>query len=208
MQKVLVVDDHPFIRASVCMQLRQDQLEVVAQADNGVDAVRLAREHCPDIVILDLLIPGLDGLEVIGRILGMERPAKVLVLTSQAAESYSLRCMKAGASGFVSKTDDLLALSKAVVAVLSGYTYFPEVALSSVNRRELEDDETQSIARLSDRELVILQQLARGMSNKAIGDAMLLSNKTISTYKARLIEKLKVASLIDLADIARRNGLI
>lgn len=208
MSKVLVVDDHPFIRASVCMQLRQDQLEVVAQADNGVDAVRLAREQCPDIVILDLLIPGLDGLEVIGRIMGMERPAKVLVLTSQAAESYSLRCMKAGASGFVSKTDDLLALSKAVVAVLSGYTYFPEVALSSVNRRELEDDEAQSIARLSDRELVILQQLARGMSNKAIGDAMLLSNKTISTYKARLIEKLKVASLIDLADVARRNGLI
>lgn len=208
MQKVLVVDDHPFIRASVCLQLRQDQLDVVAQTDNGVDAVRLVREHCPDIVILDLLIPGLDGLEVISRIMGMERPAKVLVLTSQAAESYSLRCMKAGASGFVSKTDDLLALSKAVVAVLSGYTYFPEVALSSVNRRELEDDETQSIARLSDRELVILQQLARGLSNKAIGDAMLLSNKTISTYKSRLIEKLKVTSLIDLADVARRNGLI
>lgn len=208
MYTVLVVDDHPFIRSSVCMQLRQDQLEVVGQADNGVDAVRLARELKPDIVILDLLVPGLDGLEVINRIMGMERPAKVLVLTSQAAESYSLRCMKAGASGFVSKTDDLLALSKAVVAVLSGYTYFPEVALSSVNRRELEVDETQSIARLSDRELVILQQLARGMSNKAIGDAMLLSNKTISTYKARLIEKLKVASLIDLADVARRNGLI
>lgn len=208
MPKVLVVDDHPFIRASVCMQLCQDQLEVVAQADNGVDAVRLAREHSPDIVILDLLIPGLDGMEVIHRIIGMERPSKVLVLTSQPAESYSLRCMKAGASGFVSKTDDLLALSKAVVAVLSGYTFFPEVALSTVNRRELQDDEAQCIARLSDRELVILQQLAKGMSNKAIGEAMLLSNKTISTYKARLIDKLKVASLIDLADLARRNGVI
>ncbi|WP_286914249.1 MULTISPECIES: response regulator transcription factor [unclassified Pseudomonas] len=208
MSKVLVVDDHPFIRASVCMQLRQDQHEVVGQADNGVDAVRLARECSPDIVILDLLIPGLDGLEVISRIKGLERPCKLLVLTSQPAENYSLRCMKAGASGFVSKTDDLVALSKAVVAVLSGYTFFPAVALSTVNRRELEDDEAQIIARLSDRELVILQQLAKGMSNKAIGEAMLLSNKTISTYKARLIEKLKVASLIDLADFARRNGVI
>lgn len=208
MSKVLVVDDHPFIRASVCMQLRQDQHEVVGQADNGVDAVRLARECSPDIVILDLLIPGLDGLEVISRIKGLERPCKLLVLTSQPAENYSLRCMKAGASGFVSKTDDLVALSKAVVAVLSGYTFFPAVALSTVNRRELEDDEAQSIARLSDRELVILQQLAKGMSNKAIGEAMLLSNKTISTYKARLIEKLKVASLIDLADFARHNGVI
>lgn len=208
MPTVLVVDDHPFIRASVCMQLRQDQLDVIGQADNGVDAVRLARELAPDIVILDLLIPGLDGLEAITRIMGMERPCKVLVLTSQPAESFSLRCMKAGASGFVSKTDDLTALSKAVMAVLSGYTYFPDVALSTVNRRELEDDEAQSLARLSDRELVVLQQLAKGMSNKAIGEAMLLSNKTISTYKARLIEKLKVTSLIDLADVARRNGMI
>ena len=199
MPTVLVVDDHPFIRASVCMQLRQDQLDVIGQADNGVDAVRLARELAPDIVILDLLIPGLDGLEAITRIMCMERPCKVLVLTSQPAESFSLRCMKAGASGFVSKTDDLTALSKAVMAVLSGYTYFPDVALSTVNRRELEDDEAQSLARLSDRELVVLQQLAKGMSNKAIGEAMLLSNKTISTYKARLIEKLKVTSLIDLA---------
>ena len=208
MSKVLVVDDHPFIRASVCMQLRQDQHEVVGQADNGIDAVRLARECSPDIVILDLLIPGLDGLEVISRIKGLERPCKLLVLTSQPAESYSLRCMKAGASGFVSKTDDLVALSKAMVVVLSGYTCFPAVALSTVNRRELEDDEAQSIARLSDRELMILQQLAKGMSNKAIGEAMLLSNKTISTYKARLIEKLKVTSLIDLADFARRNGVV
>jgi len=208
MSKVLVVDDHPFIRASVCMQLRQDQHEVVGQADNGIDAVRLARECSPDIVILDLLIPGLDGLEVISRIKGLERPCKLLVLTSQPAESYSLRCMKAGASGFVSKTDDLVALSKAMVVVLSGYTFFPAVALSTVNRRELEDDEAQSIARLSDRELMILQQLAKGMSNKAIGEAMLLSNKTISTYKARLIEKLKVTSLIDLADFARRNGVV
>jgi two-component system response regulator EvgA len=207
MHKALVVDDHPFIRASVCMQLRQDGLDVVAQTDNGVDAIQLARDHAPDIIILDLLIPGLDGLNVVARLKGLEQPTKVLVLTSQPVESYSLRCMKAGVSGFVAKTDDLTALSKAVAAVLSGYTYFPDVALSTVNRRELQDDEAQSLARLSDRELAILQQLARGLSNKAIGEAMLLSNKTISTYKGRLIEKLKVSSLIDLADLARRNGV-
>jgi two-component system response regulator EvgA len=208
MHKALVVDDHPFIRASVSMQLRMDRVEVVGQADNGIEAIRLARERSPDVVILDLLIPGLDGLEVISRIKSMERPAKIVVLTSQLAESFSLRCMKAGAAGFVSKTDDLQALSKAVLAVLSGYTYFPDVALSSVNRRELEGSEAQCLASLSDRELVILQQLARGLSNKAIGEAMLLSNKTISTYKVRLIEKLKVSSVIDMADMARRNGLI
>ncbi|WP_252090500.1 response regulator transcription factor [Pseudomonas sp. MWU13-3659] len=208
MYRALVVDDHPFIRATVCMLLRQERLEVVAEADNGIDAVVLARECLPDVVILDLLIPGLDGLEVITRINAMQRPAKVVVLTSQLTENFSLRCMKAGASGFVSKTEDLQTLGKAVMTVLSGYTYFPEVALSSVNRRDLEADEAQALASLTNRELIILQHLARGMSNKAIGEAMLLSNKTISTYKVRLIEKLKVASVIDMADIARRNGLV
>ncbi|MHC6224536.1 response regulator [Pseudomonas sp. X10] len=208
MYRALVVDDHPFIRSSVCMLLRQDCIEIAGQADNGIDAVRHARELSPDIVILDITMPGLDGLEVIQRIKAMERPAKVLVLTSQLPDYFSLRCMQAGAAGYVSKTDDLGELSKAVRALLSGYTYFPEVALSSVSKQDLRASEAQCIARLSNRELLILQQLARGLSNKAIGEAMLLSNKTISTYKTRLIEKLRVKSLVDLADLARRNLLI
>jgi len=206
--RALVVDDHPFIRTSVCMQLRMDNLEVVGQADNGIDAVAMTRDRKPDVVILDLLLPGLDGLEVITRIKAMTCPAKVVVLTSQLTENFSLRCMKAGASGFVSKTEDLKILSTAIMAVLDGYTYFPDVALSSVNRRELEASEPYLLGTLTNRELIILQHLARGLSNKAIGEVMLLSNKTISTYKTRLIEKLKVGSVIDMADIARRNGLV
>ena len=207
MYKALVVDDHPFIRSSVCLQLQRDRLEVVGQADNGADAIRLARDRCPDIVILDIVMPGLDGLQVIQRIRALERAPKILVLTSQLADTYSLRCMKAGAAGYVCKSDDLCELSKAVLAVRSGYTYFPEVLLSSVHRGDIEASEQQCLASLSDREVVILQYLARGLSNKAIGEAMLLSNKTVSTYKARLIDKLRVNSLIDLADMARRNGL-
>ncbi|WP_414155991.1 response regulator [Pseudomonas sp. BNK-44-a] len=208
MSRVLVVDDHPFIRSTVCMLLRQERLEVVGQADNGIDALRLMRQDPVDLVILDITMPGLDGLEVIARMRSLEHPAKSLILTSQLAEAYSLRCMQAGAARYVSKTDDLGELNKAVRAVLSGYTYFPQVALSSVHRQDLKASEAQCIASLTDRELMVLQQLARGLSNKAIGDAMLLSNKTISTYKSRLLEKLRVRSLIDLADFARRNLLI
>ncbi|MCC9006866.1 response regulator transcription factor [Pseudomonas putida] len=208
MQTALVVDDHPFIRATVCLLLRQQKVQVVGQTDNGIDAVRLVRECCPDLVILDIAMPGLDGLEVIARIRAMAQPPKVLVLTSQLPEAYSLRCMQAGAAGFVAKTDELDELGKAVRAALSGYTYFPEVALSSVHKQDLKFTDAQCIASLTDRELMILQQLARGLSNKAIGEAMLLSNKTISTYKTRLMEKLRVNSLIDLADFARRNALI
>ncbi|WP_336331830.1 response regulator transcription factor [Pseudomonas putida] len=208
MHTVVVVDDHPFIRSTVCTLLRQERLEVVGQAGNGIDGLRLVRECAPDLVILDIAMPGLDGLEVITRIKGLERPAKSVVLTSQIAEAYSLRCMQAGAAGYVCKTDDLCELKKAVGAVLAGYTYFPEVAFSSVHRQDLKYSEAQCIAELTDRELMVLQQLARGMSNKAIGEFMLLSNKTISTYKVRLLEKLRVNSLIDLADFARRNRLI
>ncbi|EKT4484552.1 response regulator transcription factor [Pseudomonas putida] len=208
MHKVLIVDDHPFIRATVCMLLRKERLDIVGQTDNGVDAVRLTRELGPELVILDIAMPGLDGLEVIARIQAMAQRPKVLVLTSQLAEAYSLRCMQAGAVGFVAKTDELDELCKAVRAALSGYTYFPEVALSSVHKQQLTYSEAQCIASLTDRELMVLQYLARGLSNKAIGEAMLLSNKTISTYKTRLMEKLRVSSLIDLADFARRNALV
>ncbi|MBF8748749.1 response regulator transcription factor [Pseudomonas putida] len=208
MNRALVVDDHPFIRATVCTLLRRERLEVIGQAANGMEAVHMARELAPDIVILDISLPGLDGMEVIARIQRLERPVKILVLTSHQAEAYCLRCIQAGAAGFVSKTNDLDELSKAVRAVLSGFTYFPDVPRSSVNSQERRATDAQRIARLSDRELMILQHLARGLSNKAVGDAMLLSNKTVSTYKGRLLEKLCLNSLIDLADFARRNQLI
>lgn len=208
MQKALVVDDHPFIRASVCLQLRQERLDIIGQADNGVDAVQLAREHTPDLVILDIIMPGLDGLQVMARMRALPQPPKILVLTSQLAECFSLRCMKAGAAGFVSKSDDLCELSKAVLALRSGYSYFPEVSLSSVNRQDIHASEAQRLSGLSDREVIILQHLSRGLSNKAIGETMLLSNKTISTYKSRLLDKLRVGSVIELADVARRNLLI
>lgn len=203
--KVVIVDDHPFIRSSVSMQLRQDRLEVVGQADNGVDAVRLVREHMPDLVVLDLVLPDMDGLQVLLRIRDMPQPPKVLVLTSHLADYFSLRCMRAGASGFLSKSDNLDELSKAVLALRSGYSYFPDVSYSSVNHKDMITTEAQRIAALSDREVIIFQYLARGM---VIGELMLISNKTVSTYKTRLLEKLRVSSLIELADLARRNQLI
>ena len=208
MYTALIVDDHPFIRASVRMLLRQENINIVAEADNGVDALRMMREHEPDIAILDISIPRMDGLEIITRVKSANMRMKMLVLTSQVPGYFSMRCMRLGASGFVSKNDDLTELRKAVMAVLSGYTYFPEVSLSSVNRYDCQATEAQRIERLTDRELLILQQLARGQSNKVIGETMLLSNKTISTYKTRLLEKLRVDSQVDLADLARRHDLI
>ncbi|MBX9408744.1 response regulator transcription factor [Pseudomonas baetica] len=208
MLKAIVVDDHPFIRSSVKMLLKQEQFDVVAEADNGADAVQLAREHAPDLIILDIAMPKLDGLEVISRISALGLSSKVLVLTSQSALFYSMRCMKAGAAGYISKTNDLDELIKAIKAVMDGYTFFPNLATSSVRRSDVDATDLELIQSLSDRELTILQQLSNGLSNKEIGEAMLLSNKTVSTYKTRLIEKLKVKSVVYLADFAKRNNLV
>jgi two-component system response regulator EvgA len=208
MPKALVVDDHPFIRSAVKMLLQSEHFEVVGESDNGVDAVRLAREHEPDIVLLDIGLPKLDGVEVINRIVTERALLKVLVLTALPPNFYAARCMKAGAVGYVSKTDNLDELVKAIKAVMSGYTYFPSLTFGSVRRGDAEASELEMIGGLSDRELSILLHLARGMSNKEIGDVMLLSNKTVSTYKSRLIDKLNVKSVVHLSEFVKRNNLI
>ena len=208
MFKAMVVDDHPFIRSSVKMLLKQENFDVVAEADNGADAVQMAREHAPDLIVLDIGMPKLDGLEVISRISALGLSSKILVLTSQSAQFYSMRCMKAGAAGFISKTNDINELIKAIKAVMDGYTFFPNLAGSSVRRSDVEATELDLIQTLSDRELTILQQLANGLSNKEIGEAMLLSNKTVSTYKTRMMAKLGLGSLVLLREFAKRNHLI
>ncbi|NMX61153.1 response regulator transcription factor [Pseudomonas sp. WS 5059] len=210
MNKVLIVDDHPVIRLAVRMLMERHGYEVVAETDNGVDALQLAREHMPDIVILDIGIPKLDGLEVICRLSSTKQaqPFKVLVLTSQAPGHFSMRCMHAGAAGYVCKQQDLTELLSAIKAVLSGYSYFPNQALNSVRSSQGNTCEADMVERLSGREMMVLQQLAQGKTNKEIADGMFLSNKTVSTYKTRLLLKLNARSLVDLIELAQRNGLV
>ena len=208
MLKAMIVDDHPFIRSAVRMNLKQEQYEIVAEADNGADAVRLTREHQPNLIVLDITMPGVDGLIALNRISDLKLPVKVLVLTSLSAVFFSMRCMRAGAAGYVSKAEDLDELAKAINAIKSGFTFFPDLTMNSVRRKDVDASEQALIQSLSDRELSILQLLAKGLSNKQIGEQMILSNKTISTYKARIVEKLNLSSLVHLADLAKRNNLI
>lgn len=208
MYKAIVVDDHPFIRSAVKMLLKQEKFKVVGEADNGADALQLVREHSPDLVLLDIAMPKLDGLEVISRMSALNMASRIVVLTSQSALHYSMRCMKAGAAGFVSKTNDLDELVKAIKAVMDGYAFFPKLPNSSVLRSDAETTDLEMIQSLSDRELAVLQQLASGLKNSEIGEAMLLSPKTVSTYKTRLLEKLNVSSVVYLADFAKRNKLL
>ena len=208
MSKALIVDDHPFIRATVKYLLRQEGFDTIYEAGNGADAMQIAREERPDLVILDLAMPKLGGLEVISRIKALELPCKILVLTSYLAVFFSTRCMRAGAMGFVAKTGELDELQKAIRAIRSGYSCFPSVATSSVRRDDLQTTEQELVNSLSDREVTVLQRLATGLTNKEIAEDMLLSHKTISTYKTRLKEKLRMSSVVHLSKFAQRNHLI
>ena len=138
----------------------------------------------------------------------MTLPFKVLILTSQAPGHFSMRCMQAGAAGYVCKQQDLTELLSAIKAVLSGYSYFPNQALHTVRSSMGNASEADMVDRLSGREMMVLQQLARGKTNKEIADGMFLSNKTVSTYKTRLLLKLNAHSLVDLIELAQRNGLV
>ncbi len=207
MSRILIVDDHPVIRMAMKMLLEAEGHQIVGDTDNGVDAISLGRELKPDLVILDIGIPRLDGLEVISCLMVLALPLKILVLTGQSASLFALRSMQAGAAGFVCKQGGLAELVTAVNAVASGYSYFPSSAMRPVQQGAYSDD-VELLGRLSDREVSVLQYLSQGYSNKQISEQMFISNKTVSTYKARLLLKLNAGSLVDLIEFAKRNTLI
>lgn len=208
MSKVLIVDDHPVIRMAMRVLLEKEGHVIVGETDNGVDALTLVKDLVPELVVLDIGIPRLDGLEVISRISAFDLPLKILVLTGQSAWLFAMRCMKAGASGFVCKQGGLSELISAVNAVVAGYNYFPSTAVRQTRRNNGQMDDQELIQRLSDREMAVLQYLANGNSNKEISEQMFISNKTVSTYKTRLLLKLNAHSLVDLIEFAKRNALV
>lgn len=208
MPKALVVDDHPIIRSAVKLVLLQENFEIVVEANDGAHAVHQARQLQPDLVVLDISMPRLDGLQAIPRIMNLSLETRILVLTSLDPAMYLKRCMIAGAAGFISKNDDLDELHRAIRGVMSGYTYFPNLNIGSVRRSDNEISEQKILDSLTDRELMVLIHLSHGLSNKEIGELMTCSNKTISTYKTRLLERFKVTSILSLSEIAKRNRII
>lgn len=208
MKKVIIVDDHPVIRFAVKMLLERTDMCVVAETDNGVDAVQKTRDLAPDLVLLDIGLPKIDGFQVLERLRSLALPLKILVLTSQASLHFAQRCQQAGADGFVTKTDNLNELIDAIRVVMRGYSFFPRYDQYSPLLPSGVGDDSKLLGDLSDRELSVLILIAKGMGNKQIGDQLLLSEKTISTYKHRLKQKLNAQTLIELIDFARRNELL
>ena len=207
MNSVFIIDDHPVIRLAIRMLLEHEGYKVVGETDNGCDAIQMVRECLPDLIILDISIPKLDGLEVLCRFNAMNTQMKTLILTAQSPTLFATRCMRSGADGYVCKEGDLSELLSAIRAVLSGYNYFPSQALNA-GATDANSQELELFKSVNDRELMVLQLFAQGRTNKEIAKGMFLSNKTVSTYKKRLMQKLKAKSLVELIEMAKRNALV
>jgi two-component system response regulator EvgA len=202
------VDDHPAFRLVIKTHLLQLLgTQEVFEADNGQSAMEMARQFAPALTILDLDIPRINGLDVLARLKTAHPSMRVLILSSHDASTFVSRAMRAGAQGFVSKSQDVKEIMRSVEAVMSGYSVFPVAPSASVGVAGRGVVEERKLELLSDKELVILQMLAKGMSNKTIGDALFISNKTVSSHKTRLMTKVGVATLVDLVDFARRCGI-
>ncbi|MDI2145896.1 response regulator transcription factor [Pseudomonas sp. ITA] len=194
--KVLLVDEHPIIRLALANWLEANGLKVVAETGKGIEAMQLMYKHEPDLLVLEIDIPDLNGFVIIERIKLLELPIKIVVFSAQDSRLSIIDCAQVGACGFVSKTQDPDVLLKAIRTVQAGQKFFP-AWMQSMQHVAVSNDPME---RLSWRERQVVQLLKQGFSNRQIADRMQLSSKTISTFKTRSLKKLNANSLVELVN--------
>jgi two-component system, NarL family, response regulator NreC len=210
---VLLVDDHAIVRAGLkaVMSIARD-IQVIGEAANGVDAVSMAERLKPHVVIMDLTMPGGDGVTATKSLVALAQPPKVLVLTMHTEEEYLLPALKAGASGYLVKSAADRDLVDAIRAVMRGEMYVQQNAGRVLARgflaKDPASDERTRFDRLTERERNVLVLVARGYSAPEIGERLSISPKTVDTYKQRVNEKLGVTHRAEYVRIAMRLGLL
>lgn len=209
--RVLLVDDHTILREGIKALLAlYDDIDVIGEAQEGREAIERVRELRPDVVLMDLAMPGLGGLEATIEIRKISSDTKVLVLTQHSSKEYIFPLLKAGASGYVLKKAAGGELVAAIRAVDRGESFLdPSVAKALIDtyvaRRGAEGE---GYDRLSDREKEVLRLVAEGYSNKEIANMLCLSVKTVIGHRANMMEKLGIHSRTELIKYAIRKGLI
>lgn len=203
MLSVIIIDDHPIVRMAITLLLENDGYQVVAETGNGEEGLQLIEKHYPEILIIDIDLDTFDGLTIVEQLRAQSFPGIIIVLSGKNADFYGPRSARAGANGFMSKKNPLSELIFAIDSAKRGYGYFPLRAGASNGFESLSDSE--KVERLSPQEFATFQYLINGMDNKKIAKRMNISNKTVSTYKTRLLEKLGCRNQLELFDFARRN---
>lgn len=209
MINVMLVDDHGLVRSGIKRLLRDvSGIDVVAEAESGEQAIRQVRKEKPDVILMDISMPGIGGLEATRKISQALPGVKIIAVTIHDDDPFPARLLEAGASGYLTKGCDVQEIVSAIRSVHIGKQYIsPEIAhklaLSFVNERE-----KSPLERLTPRETQVMLMVIRGETNKAISEKLCLSPKTTSTYRYRLFEKLGVENDVELTRFAIRHGLI
>jgi DNA-binding NarL/FixJ family response regulator len=209
MIRVLIADDHTLVRDGLRHILQgASGFEVVGEANDGVSTIALTRSNAADVLVLDLSMPGRNGVELIKQI-KEEKPAlRILVLTMHAEQQYAVRAFKAGASGYLTKESASAELVAAVSKVASGGVYVSLAMAERFAQSLNEPADTLPHQRLSDREFDVFRRIAAGETLTEIATALCVSSKTVSTYKTRILEKMQMPHEAALVRYALRHKLL
>jgi DNA-binding NarL/FixJ family response regulator len=209
--RVLLADDHTLLRAGIRGLLERLQgVEVVGEAGDGHEALRLAESLQPDVVLLDVTMPGLNGLEVSGRLAALDASIRVLILSMHTSEEYVLRALRAGCAGYLLKDSAVSELEVAVRAVARGETYLSP----AVSKRVVDEYVSRTggaadpLDALTPRQREILQLAAEGHSSKQIAQRLGLSTRTVEAHRAQLMDRLDLHDVAGLVRFAVRVGLV
>ena len=210
MIKVLLADDHGIVRAGLRRIVEESgDMEVVAEAADGRETLRLVQEILPDVAVIDISMPGLDGLEVVSQLHGHYPDLPILILTMHEEGQYVVRAIQAGAMGYLTKQSAPEQLVKAIRKIHAGSRYLTDEATETLALRIARGTGEQSpLDSLSMRELQVLRRLAMGHTNREIAGAYNISIKTVDTYRSRLLKKLHLRNNAELSRFAIQNKLI
>ena len=205
---VMLVDDHAVVRMGFKMLLESDtNIKVIAEAENGEMAIKAYMEHKPDVVVMDITMPGIGGMEAIERILAKESNAKILVLSAHEDSVHPKRVLNIGAMGYLTKRSAAEELIKAIRTVASGKKYIEASVAQQMAIAQLSGDQNP-VDVLSEREFEVFMSLAKGKSTEEIANTLFLSPRTVGTHLYNIKQKLNAKNSAEIALIAMRSGLL
>lgn len=206
--KVMLVDDHAVVRMGFKLLLESDPaIEVVAEAESGEQGIKLYQEHKPDVVVMDITMPGMGGLEAIDRIKAKDEHARILVLSAHEDSVHPKRVLNAGAIGYLTKRSAAEELIKAIHTVAGGKMYLEANVAQQMAIQQISGQQNP-VDVLSDREFEVFMALAKGKTTNEIAEVLCLSPRTVGTHLYNIKQKLSANNSAEIALIAMRSGLI
>jgi DNA-binding NarL/FixJ family response regulator len=209
--RILIAEDHTIVRSSLALLFSSHGALVIGEADTGDAAVTKALELRPDLVLMDITIPGIDGIEATRQICQTWPEARVLALTMHSEEGFLVPFLEAGGCGYVRKSAADRVLLDAIVAVLKGETFIEEggiKALLKEHRRPAQSEVAPGPEVLSERERVVLELIARGYTSRQIGEQLGISPHTVDTYRSRILDKLDLVHRYELVEFALKHKIL